>query len=101
MGDDENNQQSAEEVLVTAIEGTADDRLPAFALRLALIGHTSLPREGEIDFLEEAEIAFATPKLRKTANKKEGESPSIKARKPKSAKRKPQPERKRELINGS
>jgi ParB family transcriptional regulator, chromosome partitioning protein len=41
-----------------------------FALRLAFAGHTAIPRESEIDFLTEAEAAFAPPQPKKTATKK-------------------------------
>ena len=60
-GDDENDRRSAEEVLLTAIDGLADDKLTGFALHLALAGHRSIPNEGENDHLAEAEAVF-TPK---------------------------------------
>ena len=69
VGDDENNQQSAEEVLLSAMDGMEDDNLPAFALRLALTGHVEIPREGETDHLIEAEKLFA-PAQHKSATKK-------------------------------
>jgi ParB family transcriptional regulator, chromosome partitioning protein len=69
VGDDENNQQSAEEVLLSVMDGMEDDKLPAFALRLALTGHVDIPREGETDHLSEAEKLFA-PAQAKTASKK-------------------------------
>ncbi len=82
FGDDENNQQSAEEVLLFVMEAMEDDKLPAFALRLALTGHVDIPREGEIDHLIEAEKLFA-PAKPKTAAKK----PTTKAfKKPANAK---------------
>ena len=52
-GDNENEQRSAEEVLLSTIDATADDKLTRFALRLALAGHVDIPREGEFDFLTE------------------------------------------------
>ena len=52
VGDDENNQQGAEEVLLSVIDGLDDEKLPGFALRLALTGHVDIPREGEIDHLD-------------------------------------------------
>lgn len=69
VGDDENNQQSAEEVLLSVLDGMEDDKLPAFALRLALTGHLDIPREGETDQLIEAEKLFA-PAQPKTPAKK-------------------------------
>jgi ParB family transcriptional regulator, chromosome partitioning protein len=41
-----------------------------FALRLVLTAHTPIPREGELDYLAEAETAFAPPQPKKTASKK-------------------------------
>lgn len=58
-GDDDNDQRSAEEVLLTTIDGLADDKLTGFAIHLALAGHRSIPKEGEADFLTEAEAIFA------------------------------------------
>jgi hypothetical protein len=58
VGDDENNQQSAEEVLLSVIDGLEDEKLPAFALRLAFTSHVDIPRESEIDHLIEAEKLF-------------------------------------------
>jgi len=56
--------RTAEEVLSTTIAGLPDDKLTSFALRLALNGHTAIPRESEFDFLAEAESVFtpARPK---------------------------------------
>jgi ParB family chromosome partitioning protein len=67
---DENNQQTSEEILLSTIDGLPDDKLTGFALRLVLTAHTAIPREGEIDFLTEAEAAFAPPQPKKTASKK-------------------------------
>ena len=67
---DENDKRSAEEVLLAAIDGTTDDKLTGFAVRLALSGHRAIPREGEPDFLTEAAAAFLAPKPRKSAAKK-------------------------------
>ena len=60
-GDNENNQQTAEDILLSTIDGLTDDKLTGFALRLALTGYIDIPREGEFDFLTEAEAAFAPP----------------------------------------
>jgi ParB family chromosome partitioning protein len=71
-GDNENEQRTAEDVLLSTIDTTTDDKLPGFAIRLALAGHRGIPREGEFDFLAEAETAFiqfhkeAKPKKAKT-----------------------------------
>jgi len=64
-GDNENNQQTAEEILLSAIDGLANDRLTGFALRLALTGNIDIPREGEFDFLTEAEAVFVPPPAKK------------------------------------
>ena len=66
---DENEKRSTEEVLLSVIDGTADGKLTAFALRLALSGHRGIPREGQPDFLTEAEAVFATPQKRAKAPK--------------------------------
>jgi ParB family chromosome partitioning protein len=67
---DENNEQTSEEILLSAIDGLPDDKLTVFALRLVLTAHTPIPRESEIDFLTEAEAAFAPSEPKKSANKK-------------------------------
>ena len=68
--DNENEQRSAEEVLLSTIDATADDKLTRFALRLALGGHIGIPREGEFDLLTEAESVFVPPPPKKKAAKK-------------------------------
>ena len=45
--ENENEQRSAEEVLLATIDTTADEKLTAFALRLALSGHVGIPRENQ------------------------------------------------------
>jgi len=69
-GEDENEQRTAEEVLLSAIDSLQDDKLTGFALRLALTGHIDIPREGEVDFLAEAEAVFASPQPKNAASKK-------------------------------
>ena len=59
--EDENGNGSDEDVLLAALNGTADDKLTSFALRLVLSEHLSIPRENEPDFLTEAETVFAPP----------------------------------------
>ncbi len=68
---DENEQRSAEEVLLSTIDNTADDKLTRFALRLALAGHVGIPRESEFDFLTEAEAVFAPPQPKKNGSSKQ------------------------------
>ena len=77
-GDDENDQRSAEEVLLATISGLTDDKLTGFAVHLALAGHREVPREHEFDFLTEAEAAFA-PKENPAPAKK---TPAKAAQKP-------------------
>jgi len=83
--DEENNQLTAEEVLLAAIDGLGDEKLTGFALRLALTSHLALPREGEADFLAEAEALFPLPEPRtqpkKASSKKVRKPTPIKARK--------------------
>ena len=70
VGDDENNQQTPEEVLSSTVAGLPDEKLTGFALRLVLTGHTDIPREGDFDFLAQAEAAFVPPQPKKSAEKK-------------------------------
>ncbi len=65
VGDDENNQQTPGEVLVSTLTSLPDEKITGFALRLALTGHTDIPREGDFDFLAEAEIFFVPPNPRR------------------------------------
>ena len=51
----EDDKRSAEEVLLAAIDSTANYKLTGFALRLALSGHRAIPREGEPDVLTHVE----------------------------------------------
>jgi ParB family transcriptional regulator, chromosome partitioning protein len=89
---DENNQQTAEEMLTSVVDSMEDGKLASFALRLALTTHAGIPRENEIDALAEAEQVFAPAKPEKSAGKKKAATKSA-AKKPspvktKSAKRK-------------
>jgi ParB family transcriptional regulator, chromosome partitioning protein len=77
--DDENNQQTSEEILLSTIDRLPDDKLTGFALRLVLTAHTTIPREGELDLLTEVEAAFAPPQPKKTSNKKATTATPIKA----------------------
>jgi ParB-like chromosome segregation protein Spo0J len=67
--EDENNDKSAEEILLATVDGLTDDKLTGFALRLVLTGDIPIPREGEVDSLTEAETAFVPAKPKKTATK--------------------------------
>ena len=72
---DENEQRSAEEVLLCTIDNTSDGKLTRFALRLALSGHVGIPRENEFDFLTEAEAVFAPPQPKKKNSKAKKPTP--------------------------
>jgi ParB family chromosome partitioning protein len=85
---DKNNQQTSEEILLSTIDGLPDDKLTGFALRLVITAHIPIPREGELDYLAEAETAFAPPQPKKTATKKTTTTPTpIKAAKKGAAKK--------------
>ena len=65
-----------EEIVLAALDNTADDKLTSFALRLALTDYVGIPPEGEPDPLSEAEAAFAPPppkssKSKNTSNPKQ------------------------------
>ncbi len=87
VGENENNQLTAEEVLLAAIDSLGDEKLTGFALRLALTSHVPIPRDGEGDYLAEAEAVFPQPQPqpqpqpKKTSSKKAGKPTSIKAKK--------------------
>ena len=89
IGDDENNQLTAEEVLVTTVAGLPDDKLTGFAVRLAFTTHTAaIPREGEIDFLAAAAAAFAPPQPKKASKPKKAETTRAKVSPKKNAAKK-------------
>jgi ParB family chromosome partitioning protein len=60
---EENNdhQQTPEEILAAALSETPDEKLTSFALRLALTGYVTIPRENDLDYLAEAEALFVPP----------------------------------------
>jgi ParB family chromosome partitioning protein len=91
-GNDENQQQTDEEIVLAALDDTANEKLTGFALRLALTDHVSIPLENEPDPLSEAEATFAPPqpkssKPKTTSKSKETPAP-VKAAPKKSAVRK-------------
>jgi hypothetical protein len=61
-GDNENNQQTAEEILASRTCRDAGREANQLRPPLALTGYVAIPREGEFDFLAEAEAAFIQPK---------------------------------------
>ena len=86
-GDDGNNQQTAEEILASALTETPDEKLTSFALRIALTGHVANPPEGEIDLLAAAAAAFVPPQPPKEKKAKKTPTP-IKAATKKTATKK-------------
>jgi ParB family chromosome partitioning protein len=66
--ENDDHQQTPEEILAAALSRTPDAKLTSFALRLALTGYVTIPRESELDILAEAEAAFIPPQP--TAKKK-------------------------------
>jgi ParB family transcriptional regulator, chromosome partitioning protein len=84
VADDENNQQSAEEILGVLLASTPDDKLTGFALRLVLTSHAAIPRQGEFDCLADAEAAFvpAPPKKSSKGKKTKVPTPIKEAKKP-------------------
>ena len=75
--ENENEQRSAEELLLATIDATADERLTVFALRLALSGHVGIPSENEFDFLTEAEAVFAPLKPQKKTSAAKAKKPTL------------------------
>ncbi len=72
---DENRQQSDEEIVLAALDGTADEKLTSLALRIVLSNHIGIPHENQPDLLTEAEHVFApkeptAAKAKTTASKK-------------------------------
>ena len=66
---DENTQQSDEEIVLAALDGTTDEKLTGLALRIVLSDHIGIPHENQPDFLTEAEQVFG-PKKPKAAKRK-------------------------------
>jgi ParB family chromosome partitioning protein len=76
-GENENEQRTAEEVLLSTIGTLTDDKLNGFAIRLALAGHRGMPREGEFDFLAEAENVFTPPPPAEKEKPKKAKKPTL------------------------
>lgn len=68
---DEDNDRSEGEIVLSALDATADDKLTGFALRLVLTDHIGIPHEGQPDPLTEAAAVFLAdkPKPKKSAAK--------------------------------
>jgi ParB family chromosome partitioning protein len=76
-GENENEQRTAEEVLLSTIGTLTDDKLNGFAIRLALAGHRGMPREGEFDFLAEAENVFTLQPPAEKEKPKKAKKPTL------------------------
>jgi ParB family chromosome partitioning protein len=62
--DEEPAQQSDEEIVLSALDGTTDEKLTGLTLRLVLSDHIGVPHDIQPDLLAEAEQVFA-PKMPK------------------------------------
>jgi ParB family chromosome partitioning protein len=69
---DENSQQSDDEIVLAALDGTADEKLTSLALRLVLCDHIGIPNENQPDLLTEAEQVFAPKKPKPVKAKADG-----------------------------
>ena len=85
---DENAQQSDEEIVLAALEGTVDEKLTGLALRLVLSDHIGIPHAEQPDLLAEAELVF--PPKKPKAIKAKAERPNN--QKPTATKRSPKKE---------
>ena len=71
---EENVPQTDEEIILAALNSTADDKLTGFALRLVLTDHVGIPHQDQPDPLAEAEAAFAPPQQKTTKSKSASKS---------------------------
>jgi ParB family chromosome partitioning protein len=71
---DENAQQSDDEIVLAALDGTADEKLTSFALRLVLSDHIGIPQESQPDLLTEAEQVIAPKKPKAVKARGDGSS---------------------------
>ena len=69
---DENSQQSDDEIVLAALDGTADDKLTGLALRLVLSDHVGVTHQSQPDLLSEAEQVFAPKKPKVVKAKADG-----------------------------
>jgi len=76
-GDDENHEQTEQEMVLSALENTTDEKLTSFALRLALTDHLGLPRDPDPDLLSEAEALFAPPQAKPKKASKPKAAPTL------------------------
>jgi ParB family chromosome partitioning protein len=76
-GDDENHEQTEQDIVLSALGTTADDKLTSFALRLALTDHLGIPRDTDPDLLSEAEALFAPPQAKPKKASKPKAAPTL------------------------
>jgi ParB family chromosome partitioning protein len=69
---DQNAQQSDDEIVLAALDGTGDEKLTGLALRLVLSDHIGIPHESQPDLLTEAEQVFAPKKPKVVKAKADG-----------------------------
>jgi ParB family transcriptional regulator, chromosome partitioning protein len=89
-GEDDDNDHSSQEILLSVADRLEEVQLPELALRLALCSHISVPNENEIDHLAEVEKVFAKQAKKPTTKKKTVKKPTPakgKAAKKKASKR--------------
>jgi ParB family chromosome partitioning protein len=81
FSNDENEQRSDDEVVLSALSGAADEKLTSFALRLVLADHIGIPQQNQPDLLAEAERVFASkrPKSVKPKDTKKAKPSAVKA----------------------
>ncbi len=84
---DENSQQSDEEIVLAALDSTADEKLTGLALRLVLSDHIGIPHESQPDLLTEAEQVFAPKKPKAVKTKTDTSSKAKSAAEQASAKK--------------
>jgi ParB family chromosome partitioning protein len=75
--DDETHEQTEQEIVLSALDTTADEKLTGFALRLVLTDHLGLPRDTDPDLLSEAEALFAPPQTKLKKASKPKAAPSL------------------------
>ena len=76
-GDDENHEQTEQEIVLSALDTTGDEKLTSFALRLALTDHLGVPRDTDPDLLSDAEALFAPPKAKPKKESKPKAAPAL------------------------
>lgn len=62
---DVNTQQTDEEIVLAALDNTADEKLNGLALRIILTDQVGIPQENQPDLLTEAETVFAPRPVKK------------------------------------